>query len=154
DAPGRDALDLERPGPLADYLRTRRPAMVVNCAAFHNVPLCEQQPEQAFRVNCVAVRDLARVCREIGAWLVTFSSDYVFRGDRHSPYAEDDLPGPVQVYGITRLAGENAAMAAAPERAVIVRTCGLYGRSGAKAKGGNFVDKMIDLARREPAFEM
>jgi dTDP-4-dehydrorhamnose reductase len=154
DAPARHELDLARPGPLADYLRAVRPEVVVNCAAFHNVPLCEQEPEQAFRINCVAVRDLAAVCREIGAWLVTFSSDYVFRGDARSPYAEDDAPGPVQVYGITRLAGEHAAMAAAPERAVIVRTCGLYGRSGAASKGGNFVDKVLALALAQPMIEM
>jgi dTDP-4-dehydrorhamnose reductase len=154
DAPARGAVDLERPGPLADYLRKARPAMVVNCAAFHNVPLCETEPERAFRVNCVAVRDLAMLCREIGARLVSFSSDYVFGGDRRVPYAEDDPPGPLQIYGITRLAGENAAIAAAPERAVIVRTCGLYGVSGAKSKGGNFVDKVLALARTQGRIEM
>jgi dTDP-4-dehydrorhamnose reductase len=154
DAPGRDRVDLARPGPLAEYLRAARPELVVNCAAFHNVPLCEQEPEQAFRVNCVAVRDLAAVCRDLGARLVTFSTDYVFRGDRRTPYAEDDLPGPVQIYGITRLAGENAALAAAPGHAVVIRTCGLYGRSGAKSKGGNFVDKMLDAGRRQSVIEM
>jgi dTDP-4-dehydrorhamnose reductase len=154
DAPPRDVLDLARAGPLAEYLRERRPDMVINCAAFHNVPRCEEEPEQAFRINCVAVRDLARACRDIGAWLVTFSSDYVFRGDRRTPHPEDALPGPVQTYGITRLAGENAAMAELPERAVVIRTCGLYGRSGAASKGGNFVDKVLDLAREQPAIEM
>ncbi|HZP55920.1 MAG TPA: dTDP-4-dehydrorhamnose reductase [Dehalococcoidia bacterium] len=154
DAPARDRLDLARPAEAAAYLRRARPDLAINCAAFHNVPLCETEPEQAFRVNCVAVRDLALACRDIGARLVTFSSDYVFRGDRRTPYAEDDAPGPVQMYGITRLAGENAALAAAPEHAIVIRTCGLYGRSGAKSKGGNFVDKVLELARRESAFDM
>jgi dTDP-4-dehydrorhamnose reductase len=151
EAPTRDELDLARAAEAGDAIRARRPDMVINCAAFHNVPLCEQEPEQAFRINCVAVRDLATACAETGAWFVTFSSDYVFRGDKRTPYAEGDLPGPVQVYGITRLAGENAALAAAPER---VRTCGLYGRSGAKSKGGNFVDKCVDLGRNTPLIEM
>lgn len=154
EAPTRDELDLARPAQAVDAIRTRRPDMVINCAAFHNVPLCEQEPEQAFRINCVAVRDLAAACADTGAWFLTFSSDYVFRGDRRTPYAEGDLPGPVQVYGITRLAGENAALAAAPERAMVVRTCGLYGRSGAKAKGNNFVDRCVDLGRNNPVIEM
>ncbi len=128
--------------------------MVINCAAFHNVPRCEEEPEQAFRINCVAVRDLAALCEEIGAWLVTFSSDYVFRGDKESPYAENDPPGPVQIYGITRLAGENAALAANPRRAVVIRTCGLYGRSGAKSKGGNFVDGRVADAVAGKRIEM
>jgi dTDP-4-dehydrorhamnose reductase len=154
DAPGREQLDLGDSAAAAAYLRARQPDMVINCAAFHNVPRCEEEPELAFRINCVAVRELAAVCAEINAWLVTFSSDYVFRGDRRAPYAEDDLPGPVQMYGITRLAGENAALATTPEHAVVVRTCGLYGRLGAKSKGGNFVDKIVDLARKEPAIDM
>ena len=154
DAPGRDIIDLDKSAQVAAYIRTSRPEMVINCAAFHNVPRCEEEPEQAFRINCVAVRDLAAVCNEIGAWLVTFSSDYVFSGDKRHPHTEEDLPGPVQMYGITRLAGENAAIATAPARAVVVRTCGLYGKTGAASKGGNFVDKCVALARNNPSFEM
>lgn len=153
-APDRSTLDLARPAQMAEYIRALRPAMVINCAAFHNVPLCEEEPERAFRINCAAVRDLAEVCREIGAWLVTFSSDYVFGGEKRTPYHEDDRPAPLQVYGITRLAGEHAALATAPERAVVIRTCGLYGRSGAKSKGGNFVDGRVTDARAGKRIEM
>ena len=124
-APDRNVLDLSRPDQMGEYIRQRRPDMVINCAAFHNVPLCEDQPEQAFRINCAAVRDLAALCSEVGAWLVTFSSDYVFGGEKRTPYVEDDRPAPLQVYGITRLAGEHAALATAPDRAVVIRTCGL-----------------------------
>lgn len=153
-APARSALDLARPDQMTETIRALRPAMVINCAAFHNVPLCEEQPEQAFRINCAAVRDLAETCRDIGAWLVTFSSDYVFGGEKRAPYLEDDRPAPLQVYGITRLAGEHAALATAPERAVVIRTCGLYGRSGAKSKGGNFVDGRVADARAGKRIEM
>jgi dTDP-4-dehydrorhamnose reductase len=153
-APERGALDLARPAQVAETIRTLRPAMVINCAAFHNVPLCEEQPEQAFRINCVAVRQLAELCEETGARLVTFSSDYVFGGDKRTPYVEDDRPAPLQIYGITRLAGEHAALATAPERAVVIRTCGLYGRSGAKSKGGNFVDGRVADARAGKRIEM
>jgi dTDP-4-dehydrorhamnose reductase len=131
-----------------------RPDLVVNCAAFHNVPQCEEQPDQAFRVNCTAVRDLAVICRDAGARLFTFSSDYVFGGEGRTPYGEDDLPRPLQTYGISRLAGEHAALSAAPGHAVVIRTCGLYGQSGARSKGGNFVDGRVADARAGKTIEM
>jgi dTDP-4-dehydrorhamnose reductase len=127
---------------------------VINCAAFHNVPKCEEEPAQAFLVNCVAVRDLAAACAAQSARLVTFSSDYVFGGERSEPWREDDRPFPLQVYGFSRLAGEHAALATAPEHAVVIRTCGLYGRSGARSKGGNFVDGRVAEARAGKRIEM
>ena len=153
-APDRATLDISKPEQMGEVIRAHRPGMVINCAAFHNVPQCEDHPEQAFRINCVAVRDLAGVCRDIGAWLVTFSTDYVFGGEKRAPYLEDDRPAPLQVYGITRLAGEHAALAMAPDRAVVIRTCGLFGRSGAKSKGGNFVDNRVKDARAGALIEM
>jgi dTDP-4-dehydrorhamnose reductase len=153
-APGRSELDITRVEQMRAALARHRPELVVNCAAFHNVPRCEEEPAEAFRVNCTAVRDLAAACRDAGARLFTFSSDYVFGGGRLTPYAEDDLPAPLQIYGISRLAGEHAALAAAPEHAVVIRTCGLYGRSGARAKGGNFVDGRVADARAGKTIEM
>jgi len=153
-APGREALDLARQGEAARLIARLRPDTVINCAAFHNVPKCEDEPAQAFLVNCVAVRDLAAACAAQGARLVTFSSDYVFGGERSEPWREDDKPFPLQVYGISRLAGEHAALASAPEHAVVIRTCGLYGRSGARSKGGNFVDGRVADARAGKRIEM
>jgi len=153
-APQRDTLDLERQEQIEQCLGNFRPEVVINCAAFHNVPLCETEPETAFRINCVAVGHLAGLCQRIQARLVTFSTDYVFGGDKRTPYLESDLPRPLQVYGISRVAGEYAALAAAPERAIIVRTCGLYGRTGAASKGGNFVDKRIAEAMTGKPLEM
>ena len=154
-APRRDELDLARPDEVAAAIRRHRPDAIINCAAFHNVPQCEERPEQAFLINCVAVRNLAALAMEVGAWLVTFSSDYVFGGDdKRTPYLEEDRPAPVQIYGITRLAGEYAALSVAPERAMVIRTCGLYGRSGAQSKGGNFVDGRVVDARKGRPIEM
>lgn len=147
-APPKTELDLTRSELITAAVRDARADWVINTAAFHNVPLCEEQPEQAFRVNCVAVRDLALACRALDARLMTFSTDYVFNGERRTPYREDDHPAPLQIYGITKLAGENAALALAPEHTVIVRTCGLYGQTGSTSKGGNFVDKRVIDARR------
>jgi dTDP-4-dehydrorhamnose reductase len=154
-SPGRREFDLARPEEMAAATRRYRPEVIVNCAAFHNVPLCEEEPERAFLINCVAVRNLAALASEIGAWFVTFSSDYVFGGNnKRTPYLEDDRPAPLQIYGITRLAGEQAALATAPQRAVVIRTCGLYGRSGARSKGGNFVDGRVADARAGKRIEM
>jgi dTDP-4-dehydrorhamnose reductase len=153
-APPRGQLDLAHPGESARLIGQLRPALVINCAAFHNVPKCEDEPAQAFLVNCVAVRDLATACAQHDARLFTFSSDYVFGGERAEPWREDDRPAPLQVYGISRLAGEHAALAVAPGHAVVIRTCGLYGRSGARSKGGNFVDGRVADARAGERIEM
>jgi dTDP-4-dehydrorhamnose reductase len=153
-APKKSELDLIHSDTIKAAVRDARADWVINTAAFHNVPLCEEQPELAFRVNCVAVRDLAQACRTHNARLITFSTDYVFDGQRREPYREDDCPAPLQIYGITKLAGERAALAFAPEQTVIVRTCGLYGESGAGSKGGNFVDKRVDDGRRAAPMEM
>jgi dTDP-4-dehydrorhamnose reductase len=85
---------------------------------------------------------------------MTFSTDYVFNGEQRKPYREEDRPAPLQIYGVSKLAGENMARAVAAERAVVVRTCGLYGRSGAASKGGNFVDKRVEDGRRVRAMDM
>jgi len=147
-------LDITVPDAVRAAIADLRPVVVINTAAFHNVPKCETEPLEAFRVNCVAVRDLAAACNETGCRLVTFSSDYVFGGEKRTPYREDDPPGPLQVYGISRLAGEHAALSTGPDHAVIIRTCGLYGVSGAASKGGNFVDQRIADAKRGGSLEI
>ena len=154
-APGRGQLDLARPGEAAGALERARPDLVINCAAFHHLTRCEEDPAQAFLVNAIAVRDLAAACAQHGARLVTFSTDYVFSGEgRNQPYREDDAPAPVQLYGISRLAGEHAARSFAPEHAIVIRTCGLYGRAGSKSRGGNFVDGRAAEARAGKRIEM
>jgi len=153
-APGRDELDLADSASIGRMIDGVRPHVVINTAAFHNVPLCESDVEQAFRINCAGVRDLALACREMSARFVTFSSDYVFGGEKRTPYGEDDRPQPLQMYGISRFAGELAVRAAYAEGSIIIRTCGLYGRSGAQSKGGNFVDKRLDDAKNCSLLEM
>jgi dTDP-4-dehydrorhamnose reductase len=153
-APARSELDVTQGNVTVAEITNLRPDVVINTAALHNVLLCEQEPAQAFRVNCIAVRDLARVCRAINSWLVTISTDYVFNGEKRSPYAENDCPAPLQMYGISKLAGEQAALAVAPARTIVIRTCGLYGRSGATSKSGNFVDNRVVDGRQGTAIEM
>jgi dTDP-4-dehydrorhamnose reductase len=153
-AVGRDELEITNGAQTDAVVRRIRPDMIINCGAFHDLPACEAQPEQAFLVNCIAVRRLAALCAASGAWLVTFSTDYVFDGHAQTPYREDDRPSPLQMYGVSRLAGEHAALATAPEHSVVIRTCGLYGRAGSRSRGGNFVDKRLAEARAGKRIEM
>jgi dTDP-4-dehydrorhamnose reductase len=143
----RADLDLTRAESIRAKLDVVRPAVVVNCAAYNFVDKAEAEPEAAFAANAFGVRHLAHACRELGAKLVHISTDYVFGLDatRTTPYAESDSPGPVSVYGASKLAGEHFALAADP-RNLVVRTCGLYGVWGAGGKGGNFVETMLRLA--------
>jgi dTDP-4-dehydrorhamnose reductase len=126
-----------------------RPDVVFNCAAFHNVDVCETEPDSAWAVNVRAVRDLARR----GPKLVHLSTNYVFDGRREQPYGEDDLPNPRSVYALTKLAGEHAALAYG-DHALVVRGAGLYGLHGSASKGGNFVQRMIGRAREQNALKM
>jgi dTDP-4-dehydrorhamnose reductase len=146
DALGRAALDIADDAAVASAIRDLRPDTVFNCAAFHNVDLCETEEEMSFRINAVAVKRLAERCREVGAKLVHFSTNYVFDGRRDEPYAEGDLPAPRSAYAISKLAGEHCALAYA-ERALVVRGSGLYGLHGSGQKGGNFVTRVLERAR-------
>lgn len=119
---------------------------VMNTAAFHRVDACEEQLEKAFGVNAYAVRNLAQVCRDVDCTLAHISTDYVFGGEKRTPYGEDDLPNPLNIYGVSKLAGEYFVRNICP-RHFIVRTSGLHGVAGSSGKGGNFVETMIRLAR-------
>ena len=125
---------------LVDYA----PQIIINTAAFHNVLACERDPDQSFLINCTAVKNLAHVAARIGSVFVHVSTDYVFglKQDRNMPYMETDSPGPVNVYGLSKLAGEYASLYT-NNRTFIFRSSGLYGLQGASSKGGNFVDKRI-----------
>lgn len=146
-APSRNELDVSRRDDIERAVDGVRPDVIINCAAFHNLLACEEEPARAFMVNAVAVRDLAMACAQRSVRLVTFSTDYVFDGSRTEAWREDDKPAPLQIYGVTRLAGENAALANAPGHAIVIRTCGLYGRAGSRSRGGNFVDARVADAR-------
>jgi dTDP-4-dehydrorhamnose reductase len=141
---------LTRPDELRAALTGLRPDAVINCAAYNFVDRAEAEPDAAFAVNAWGVRRLADVCRDVRCLLVHFSTDYVFGLDegRRAPYLEDDAPGPVSVYGLSKLAGEYLVRALCP-RHLIIRTCGLYGLRGQGGKGGNFVETMLRLAAQQ-----
>jgi dTDP-4-dehydrorhamnose reductase len=144
----RDEIDLARPETVRAVLRQLRPDAVCNCAAYNLVDRAENEPGVAFAANAFGARDLALVCRELDCLLVHFSTDYVFGLDeaRRMPYSEADAPGPVSVYGLSKLAGEYFVRSICTKY-YIVRTCGLYGVWGSGGKGGNFVETMLRFAR-------
>jgi dTDP-4-dehydrorhamnose reductase len=146
---GRAEADLTDPDRLGKTLAESRPDVVVNCAAYNFVDRAEDEPEVAFRVNTWGVRTLAGICRDLGAFLVHYSTDYVFGLDvsRATPWDESDPPGPVSVYGLSKLAGEYLVRSICPGH-LVLRTCGLFGRHGVGGKGTNFVETMLRLARQ------
>lgn len=152
-APPHAELDVTDDVAMDSVFAALRPTIVFNCAAFHNVDVCEREEDQAFAVNARAVKQLAVRCAQADAQLVHLSTNYVFDGTGAEPYDEDALPNPRSIYAISKLAGEHAALAYAPG-ALVVRTAGLYGLHGSASKGGNFVTRMIARAREQGALEV
>jgi dTDP-4-dehydrorhamnose reductase len=152
-APRRGELDITDGAALDETLERLRPALVLNCAAFHNVDVCEREEDRAFEVNARAVKRIAERCAADGARLVHLSTNYVFAGDRDAPYSEADQPSPRSIYAISKLAGEHAALAYCPG-ALVVRGSGLYGRHGSASKGGNFVQRMLGRGREQGRLKM
>jgi dTDP-4-dehydrorhamnose reductase len=151
----REQADLTKPTELRTFLTNLRPDVVVNCAAYNYVDHAETEPAGAFAVNAWGVRDLATICHHLNCTLVQFSSDYVFGLDeaRQTPWRESDAPGPVSVYGLSKLAGEYLVRSLCP-RHFVIRTCGLYGVWGSGGKGGNFVETMLRLAGQGKALRI
>jgi dTDP-4-dehydrorhamnose reductase len=147
-APARVDLDITDDAAVDSVFAEFRPTIVFNCAAFHNVEVCEREEGQAFAVNAWAVKRLAAQCAAAGAQLVHLSTNYVFDGTATGAYDESELPNPRSIYAISKLAGEHAALAYAPG-ALVVRTAGLYGLHGSASKGGNFVTRMVARAREQ-----
>lgn len=121
------------------------PDVVVNAAAYNQVDVAETEPQAAYLVNGLGVRNLAVACRQMDALLVQFSTDYVFDGTAQRPYVETDMPHPLGAYAVSKLAGELYAQAYL-ERPLIIRTCGVFGPGGWNTARGNFIELMLRLA--------
>lgn len=141
----RPEVDLEDPATLTEALERYRPSLLINTAAYHNVGLCEINPKRAFEINAHAVDALAAACAASGVVLAQISTDYVFGGEATSPYSEDDLAVPVNVYGASKLAGEHLLARHAREH-YIFRTSGLFGIHQSANKGLTFVERMLRAA--------
>lgn len=128
-------------------LKSYAPDVVVNTAAFHKTDQCEDEPLRAMTVNAVGARNVAVVTRGIGAACVYISTDYVFDGNKGQPYTEDDVPSPVNAYGISKLAGE--LFTRQNPKHYVIRVASLFGSAGASGKGGNFVETMLTKFRNK-----
>ncbi|WP_421913893.1 dTDP-4-dehydrorhamnose reductase [Mesorhizobium sp.] len=137
---GRPELDLLRPDTVAEALEASRPDLVVSAAAYTAVDQAEDEPETAFAVNAVGAGKIAEATARLGIPIIHVSTDYVFDGKAERPYVETDPTAPCSVYGASKLAGEQAVIAANP-RHLILRTAWVY-----SPFGKNFVKTMLRLA--------
>lgn len=119
--------------------------VVVNCAAFHRVDECEDRVDEAFRINAQGALAVARGCAAADALCVFVSTDYVFSGDE-GRYAEEAPTLPVNVYGVSKVAGELLVRQAC-SRWLILRIASVFGKAGARGKGGNFIEAILQKAR-------
>jgi dTDP-4-dehydrorhamnose reductase len=134
------AGDLSQPERLAQTVLAYQPDVIVNAAAHTAVDKAESEAELARCLNASAPAAMAQAAKQVGAWLVHFSTDYVFNGQGQTPWQEDDATGPLSVYGQTKLEGEQAIVASGCHH-LIFRTSWVYA-----ARGGNFAKTMLRLA--------
>lgn len=137
-------LDITDAAATERALASLDPQVVINAAAYNQVDVAEREPQAAFHVNALAVRNVAVACRQLDARLIHFSTDYVFDGRAGRPYTEDDHPHPLGAYGVSKLAGELYAQAYL-EQPLIIRTSGVFGPGGLSTARGNFVELMLRL---------
>ena len=137
---GQSDADFSKPESLANIIRTIKPGIIVNAAAYTAVDKAEDEPELANLVNAEAPRVLAHEAASLGAWLIHYSTDYVFDGSGTAPWLETDLPSPLNAYGRSKLAGERAIQHSGC-RHIIFRTGWVY-----SAHGQNFLKTMLKLA--------
>ena len=133
---------------MAALILKLKPYAVINCAAFTNVDIAEQQPELAYAVNATAVKQLAQLCVDTNILLVHFSTDYVFSGNKQQAYIESDIAEPINVYGASKLAGEQAMLNIAPP-GLILRSSWLYSEFG-----HNFVRSIFNKIQQGQSLEI
>lgn len=143
-----------------DTIRHHKPDVILNLAAFTDVDGCEDDPELAHRVNGEGPGIVAGLCHRCGVKLVHFSTDYIFDGEKGSPYVEEDLPNPQSVHDMSKLAGERNVLARHPS-SLIIRAQWLYGKGGesfitkvARIAKDNGAAKVVDDQRGAPTYAL
>lgn len=146
-------IEVADEGSVRKTMAPYQPEVIISTAAYHRVADCEKNEIKSFEVNAIGAKNLANVCKEKNAVLVYISTDYVFDGQKGKPYIESDPPRPLNVYGISKLAGEYYIRYIWPKH-FIIRTSGLYGSAKCRAKGGNFIDLMLRLANERDEIQV
>ncbi len=142
---GRSEADIRDSAAMAEVIKRLQPACVINASAYTAVDKAESEPEEAYAVNSDGVLGLAQICKELGIRLVQVSTDFVFDGNKNTPYQPSDTPQPAGVYGASKRAGENHLREILPDSSVIVRTSWVY-----SSHGNNFVKTMLRLMAEKP----
>ena len=143
----RRQIDLTDSAQIQRAFEQTQPDIVLNAAAYNMVDLAEQDPQGAYAVNALAVRSMAVACRQFDAQLVHFSTDYVFDGQKRTPYIETDLTHPLGAYAVSKLAGEFYAQAYLD--ALVIRTAVVFGPGGRSTPRGNFLETMLKKAEEQ-----
>ena len=125
-ATDRDDLDITNIEKVREFVKDKNITLIINCAAYNNVDKAEEEPEICKKLNTYAPRDLAIVAKEIGANYITYSTDFVFDGEKKTPYIEKDIPNPLSVYGRSKYEGEKEVFKVKPD-SFVVRTSWLFG---------------------------
>jgi dTDP-4-dehydrorhamnose reductase len=150
----REDIDITKKEVVSTKLSVLRPGLVINAAAYNDVDGAESKPEMAAAVNGYAVGYLAAACKQIGAVLVHYSTDYVFDGTKRDGYAEADMPKPISRYGQSKLLGEQE-LQKNTDKFYLLRLSKLFGKEAASAAGKkSFVKLMLDLARAKPELDI
>jgi dTDP-4-dehydrorhamnose reductase len=132
---------------IRNICRCYKPDVIINTAAYVRVDDCEENQDEAYRVNALGVRNIAVVANELDIKVVHISTDYVFGGNENNaaqPFTEFAKPFPVNIYGKSKLAGENY-ISHLCSKYFIIRTSGLFGIAGSSGKGGNFINTIVKL---------
>jgi dTDP-4-dehydrorhamnose reductase len=145
---GPDEIDITDEHAVREILARERPSIVINATGYTDVDGAEAEPQAADQINRVGPAHLARACREAGALLVHYSTDYVFDGRLDRPYRPDDTPNPINAYGRSKLAGEQEITDVGC-RHLLIRTSWLFA-----PHSRNFVRTIFDLAAKRPALDV
>ena len=143
---GRADFDVTDYTRAENFVIAHKPSFVINTAAYHKTEECELNPDKSFQVNAIGAYNIARAAKLAGAKIIFVSTDYVFDG-RKKYYIESDIPNPLNVYGASKLAGENLTKIA-NENHYIIRTSWLFG-AHRSSKGYNFVSLMLEKAKND-----
>ncbi|WP_294725196.1 dTDP-4-dehydrorhamnose reductase [uncultured Fusobacterium sp.] len=142
-ATDKDELDITNIEKVREFVKDKNITLIINCAAYNNVDKAEDEPEICKKLNTYAPRDLAIVAKEIGAEYITYSTDFVFDGEKKSPYTEEDTPNPLSVYGKSKYEGEKEVFKVKPD-SFVVRTSWVFGIAN-----NNFNKQVINWSKNK-----
>ena len=146
---GRKELNLEYIESIKSYFEVNEFNIIINCAAYTKVDKAEENQQQANLINHTAVKELATIAKTKNIKLIHISTDFVFNGLSKKPYTENDATSPLNIYGETKLAGEQAVMSISKSNALIIRTGWVYSEFG-----NNFVKTILNLAKKNDALDI